>query len=282
MRSFWLFPVLLMAVVLSACEDKETREALKKAQAELETTKRSLSELQGERIRLDGELKRLAEQLSAKTKEAEDLKAELDRVKSSSAIASEPLPGVPEVAKMPPGKLKNFKGTVYALIKTNLGDIKLKLYHDKAPLTVANFIGLASGVKEWKDPRTGQMMKDKRFYDGVIFHRVIPGFMIQGGDPLGVGMGGPGYTFADEFHPSLSFNKPGLLAMANSGPATNGSQFFITDKDSLPSHLNNRHSIFGEVVEGLDVVNRIANTPRGGNDRPNTPVVMQRVIISQQ
>jgi peptidyl-prolyl cis-trans isomerase A (cyclophilin A) len=169
-------------------------------------------------------------------------------------------------------------GPLFATMKTSLGDIKIRLYEDKAPKTVENFVGLATGTKEWTDPRTGQKVK-KPLYDGTVFHRVIPNFMIQGGDPLGRGTGGPGYRFADEFHPDLRHNKPGILSMANAGPNTNGSQFFITH---VPTpHLDNRHSVFGEVVEGQDVVVKIGNAPRGANDRPATDVVLTQVVISR-
>lgn len=164
----------------------------------------------------------------------------------------------------------------YALIETNMGTIKCQLFWDKAPETVANFVGLAQGTKEWTDPKTGQKVK-RPFYDGLTFHRVIPGFMIQGGCPLGNGTGDPGYKFKDEFDPSLRFDQVGRLAMANSGPNTNGSQFFITV--GTPTHLNNRHTIFGQVVEGQDVAEKIANVPRDGNDKPLSPVTINRVSI---
>lgn len=145
----------------------------------------------------------------------------------------------------------------YAVFTTNQGTMVFRLFTEKAPRTAANFIGLAEGAKEWTDPLTGKKEK-KPFYNGVIFHRVIKDFMIQTGCPLGVGIGGPGYKFSDEFHPDLQFDRPGLLAMANSGPNTNGSQFFITE--SPTPHLNNRHSIFGELVEGWNVFKKIAST----------------------
>lgn len=167
------------------------------------------------------------------------------------------------------------KGT-YARIKTNMGDIVCRLFKDKAPKTVENFIGLATGTKEYIHHETKEPTKGK-FYDGIIFHRVIPGFMIQTGDPMGVGYGGPGYKFEDEFHPDLKHNKPGILSMANSGPNTNGSQFFITHTPT--PHLDNRHSVFGEVVEGQDVVEAIGNVDRGRNDKPVEDVVMQEVEI---
>jgi peptidyl-prolyl cis-trans isomerase A (cyclophilin A) len=170
------------------------------------------------------------------------------------------------------------EGQLYATLKTNHGDIKIKLFEQRAPSTVANFVGLATGKRTWKDPQSGQERNDP-FYDGVIFHRVIPGFMIQGGDRTGTGRGGPGYKFADEFHPELRHTKAGILSMANSGPNTNGSQFFITE--GATPHLNDRHSVFGEVVEGLNVVNEIANVPRNGRDRPNNDVVIESVEVSR-
>lgn len=167
------------------------------------------------------------------------------------------------------------KGT-YARIKTGLGDIVCLLYKDKAPKTVDNFIGLATGEKEYTDPDTKEKKKGK-FYDGIIFHRVIPNFMIQTGDPLGMGYGGPGYKFEDEFHPDLRHNKPGILSMANSGPHSNGSQFFITHVET--PWLDNRHSVFGEVVQGMDVVEKIGNVPRDGRDKPKETIAMDSVEI---
>jgi peptidyl-prolyl cis-trans isomerase A (cyclophilin A) len=163
-----------------------------------------------------------------------------------------------------------------ATLKTSLGEIKIRLFEDKAPKTVANFVELAEGSREWTDPNSNATVK-KPLYDGTIFHRVIPDFMIQGGDPLGRGTGGPGYQFEDEFHPELRHDKPGILSMANAGPNTNGSQFFITER-STP-HLDDRHSVFGEVIDGLDVVHSIARVDRDGQDRPRTPVVLEKVTI---
>jgi len=167
---------------------------------------------------------------------------------------------------------------LYATLKTNMGVIVIRLFDDKAPKTVENFVGLATGTKEWTDPRSGQKVKQP-LYNGTIFHRVIPGFMIQGGDPLGRGTGGPGYRFADEFHAELRHNKAGILSMANAGPNTNGSQFFITLAPT--PHLDNRHSVFGEVVQGQEAVVAIGNAPRGANDRPVKDVVLQEVVISR-
>ena len=170
------------------------------------------------------------------------------------------------------------KGPLYATFKTSMGDIVVQLFEDKAPKTVANFVGLASGTKEWTDTKTGEKVK-KPLYNGTIFHRVIPGFMIQGGDPLGNGTGGPGYRFEDEFHPDLRHTKGGILSMANAGPNTNGSQFFITLAPTL--HLDNRHSVFGEVIKGQEVVVAIGATPRDGRDRPTKDVVIKEIVISR-
>ncbi|RMG55710.1 MAG: peptidylprolyl isomerase [Acidobacteria bacterium] len=167
---------------------------------------------------------------------------------------------------------------MYAVLETSLGRIKFELFPDKAPKTVENFVGLAEGTKSWTDPRTGQKVK-RRFYDGLTFHRVIPHFMIQGGDPLGNGTGGPGYQFEDEFDPELKFDRPGRVAMANSGPNTNGSQFFITVAPT--PWLDHRHTIFGQVVEGQEVVEKIANVPRDARDKPLQPVVIKRVTIER-
>ena len=157
---------------------------------------------------------------------------------------------------------------VYASFDTSEGKFKVKLYADKAPKTVENFVSLADGSK------TG-----KPFYDGTIFHRVIPDFMIQGGCPEGTGRGGPGYKFADEFHPSLKHSKKGLLSMANAGPGTNGSQFFVTV--AATPWLDNKHSIFGEIVEGYDVVKKISEVPRGAADRPVKEVRVNSVKIER-
>jgi peptidyl-prolyl cis-trans isomerase A (cyclophilin A) len=166
----------------------------------------------------------------------------------------------------------------YAHFDTSEGPFTVRLFEKEAPKTVANFVGLAEGTREWQDPQSGQK-KTEPFYNGSVFHRVIEGFMIQGGDRLGTGTGGPGYKFADEFHPSLRHSRAGILSMANSGPNTNGSQFFITLGPT--PHLDNRHSVFGEVVEGLDIVKRIGSVPTGPNDRPRKPVVINQITIKR-
>jgi len=168
---------------------------------------------------------------------------------------------------------------LYATLHTTMGDVVVRLFPNHAPKTVRNFVELAEGGREWTDPRTRSKTTDK-LYDGTVFHRVISGFMIQGGDPLGTGTGGPGYTFADEFHPELAFTRPYLLAMANAGPGTNGSQFFITVAPT--EWLTNKHTIFGEVAEGVDVVDAIATTPTGAGDRPKTDVVIESITIERR
>jgi peptidyl-prolyl cis-trans isomerase A (cyclophilin A) len=166
----------------------------------------------------------------------------------------------------------------YAIFETSQGDIVFRLLEKEAPNTVANFVGLAEGTKEFANERTGK--KEKRpFYDGLVFHRVIPQFMIQGGCPEGTGRGGPGYKFADEFQSGLKHTKAGKLSMANAGPGTNGSQFFITV--AATPWLDNKHTIFGEVVEGQDVADKISNLPRDGNDRPRTAVTINKLRIER-
>jgi peptidyl-prolyl cis-trans isomerase A (cyclophilin A) len=166
----------------------------------------------------------------------------------------------------------------YAIFETSQGNIVIRLLEKEAPKTVENFVGLAEGTKEFTNEKTGK--KEKRnFYDGLSFHRVIPQFMIQGGCPEGSGRGGPGYKFADEFHPSLKHSTAGKLSMANSGPGTNGSQFFITV--AATPWLDNKHTIFGEVVEGQDVADKISNAPRDGSDRPRTPITLNKVRIER-
>jgi len=167
---------------------------------------------------------------------------------------------------------------VHAQFVTTEGTFTVRLYDEEAPRTVENFVGLAEGTKEWTDPRTNRKVTAP-YYDGVVFHRVIDGFMIQGGDPLGQGIGGPGYNFADEFHPKLRHNKAGILSMANRGPNTNGGQFFITLGPT--PHLDDRHSVFGEVVDGMDVVRRIGSTPTGERDRPVKDIAIQTLTITR-
>jgi peptidyl-prolyl cis-trans isomerase A (cyclophilin A) len=161
---------------------------------------------------------------------------------------------------------------LYATFQTSMGTIVVRLLPEKAPITVENFVGLAEGTKEWTDPRSGEKKKGVPLYDGTLFHRVIPDFMIQGGDPMGTGTGGPGYRFQDEIGPDNKFSKPGLLAMANAGPGTNGSQFFITE--IATPWLDKGHTIFGEVVKGGDLVPKIT---RAGNSK----VKLEKVTITR-
>lgn len=166
-----------------------------------------------------------------------------------------------------------------AVFETNMGTFKVKLFNEQVPKTIDNFVGLAEGTKEFTDPKTGGKTK-RKFYDGLVFHRIIPNFMIQGGDPLGNGTGGPGYKFEDEIVPELKHSKPGILSMANAGPNTNGSQFFITVAQT--SWLDGKHTVFGEVVEGMDVINKMAVVKTASGDRPLEPVVLKHVVIERK
>ncbi|WP_394327347.1 peptidylprolyl isomerase [Halohasta litchfieldiae] len=171
-------------------------------------------------------------------------------------------------------------GTQRATLQTSMGEITVDLYGDRAPQTVDNFVGLATGSKEWTDPETGETVDGEPLYDDVLFHRVIEGFMIQTGDRTGTGRGGPGYQFDDEFHEELSHDSPGTLSMANSGPDTNGSQFFIT-LEAVPQ-LDGRHSVFGQVTNGMDVVREIGSVETDENDRPVDPVVLESVSVDTE
>jgi peptidyl-prolyl cis-trans isomerase A (cyclophilin A) len=248
--------VAAAALVLgAACPDKEAEKKVASLQAEVDKLKQEVSRAQAdaararaEAARKDQEMGSLREQLSAKAK---------DQVAADLGLK--------------PGQ------KLFATLKTSMGDMVVELYWDRAPATVANFVALAEGTKEWTDPRTQQKTK-RPLYNGTVFHRVIPDFMVQGGDPLGNGTGGPGYKFADEFHPSLKHDKPGTLSMANSGPGTNGSQFFITEKPT--PWLDNRHSIFGSVVENVELVGKMARVPTA-RDKPAKDVVLTQVLIGR-
>lgn len=196
-------------------------------------------------------------------------------VAMSLAVAVATLASPAQAQKEKESKLK--PGT-YAHFNTSEGTFTIQLFDKEAPKTVENFVGLAEGTKEWTNPKTGEKVK-KPFYNGLIFHRVIDGFMIQGGCPVGQGTGGPGYKFTDEFSPKLRHSKAGILSMANSGPNTNGSQFFVTLGPT--PHLNDRHSVFGEVVEGMDVVKKIGSTKVDAGDRPVKEVVIKEVKIER-
>ncbi len=174
--------------------------------------------------------------------------------------------------------MSDLKPGLYVIFDTTLGEVTCELYPEKAPITVRNFVGLANGEKKFLDPKTQERTK-RRLYDGLTFHRVIPGFMVQGGCLLGTGTGGPGFKFQDEFSEDLSFDRAGRLAMANAGPNTNGSQFFITVAPT--SWLDNHHTIFGQVIEGQDVVEKISKTPRDRGDRPKTPVILNSLKIEE-
>lgn len=170
-------------------------------------------------------------------------------------------------------------GDLHAVVHTNHGDIDIEFFEDRAPKTVANFVGLATGKRTWTDPETGEDRNDP-FYDGVAFHRIIEGFMVQGGDPTGTGRGGPGYQFRDEFHDELRHDREGRVSMANAGPDTNGSQFFITLRQT--PHLNDKHAVFGQVVDGMDVVRAIGEVETNANDQPVDDVVIESVDVERR
>ncbi len=170
-------------------------------------------------------------------------------------------------------------GELHAVLHTNHGEIDLELFEDRAPNTVANFVGLATGERTWEDPESGEERNDP-FYDGVIFHRIIDNFMVQGGDRTGTGRGGPGYVFEDEFHDELRHDRVGRLSMANAGPDTNGSQFFITLRET--PHLNDKHAVFGQVVDGMETVRKISQVETGPNDRPKQDVVIESVDVERR
>jgi peptidyl-prolyl cis-trans isomerase A (cyclophilin A) len=186
----------------------------------------------------------------------------------------------PAPQTQPPPKPEGRPPGLYATMRTTMGAIVLRLFETESPITVKNFVDLQLGRKAWKDPKTGQRVR-RPLYTGTAFHRVIPRFMIQGGDPAGDGTGDVGFTIKDEFHPSHAFHRPGLLAMANIGePNTGACQFFIT-LGATP-HLNKQHTIFGEVVEGMDVVTKIGSVPRDANDRPRTPVRIAALTFARE
>jgi peptidyl-prolyl cis-trans isomerase A (cyclophilin A) len=191
-----------------------------------------------------------------------------------SAPASQDIPDAPQAT----AEAMTVPNGPYVVMDTSMGRMTCQFYQKQAPKAVANFIGLAEGTKDWTDPATKRLMRHRRYFDGTIFHRVIPEFMIQGGDPTGTGTGDPGYAFDDEFDPNLNFDRPGRLAMANSGPNTNGSQFFVTE---LPFESGNQHYvIFGQCDDAsVEVVKAIARVPRDANDRPLTPVTLEKVTI---
>jgi peptidyl-prolyl cis-trans isomerase A (cyclophilin A) len=248
--------VLGLALALAGCQNKELEAKAKNLEEEN-------ARLKGEVTKAQSDAANARSSLARKDQELQMLQKQVDQKKAEEAMAT---------LGMKPGE------KMYATFKTSMGDMVAELYWDKVPVTVSNFVALAEGTKEWTDPKTNQKQK-KALYSGTIFHRVIPDFMIQGGDPLGTGTGGPGYRFADEFHPELRHTGPGVLSMANSGPATNGSQFFLTEKAT--PWLDNKHSVFGKLTENVDLVGKIARVPTGPNNKPATDVVLQKVLIGR-
>jgi peptidyl-prolyl cis-trans isomerase A (cyclophilin A) len=237
------FIVLATAIIAIACQPpKELTEKAAKLETELSTCRSDL-------------------------KSAEAAKRNLEKKLAQNTPPAAAAVNVEEVAKglgIKPGD------KLYATFDTSMGKLVAELYWDKVPNTVLNFVQLAEGTKEWTDPRTNKQSK-KPLYDGTKFHRVIPDFMIQGGDPLGTGTGGPGYQFADELHPDLKHTVPGILSMANSGRNTNGSQFFITEKAT--PWLDGKHSVFGKIIDGADLIPKITRVPKADGERGSTPAV---------
>jgi peptidyl-prolyl cis-trans isomerase A (cyclophilin A) len=202
----------------------------------------------------------------------------LDAASRAAAEEGDPNHGNFTIAEATKGISGPANGPLQAVIETSKGKLTCELFDKQTPITVANFVGLATGKRAWLDSKSGKWIQKKPLYDGLIFHRVIPGFMIQGGDPLGTGTGNPGYRFQDEIVPELKFDRPGLLAMANAGPATNGSQFFITE--GMPAYLTGRHTIFG-ACEPVALVGEIARVQTGPRDRPVEDVVIKKITITR-
>lgn len=213
---------------------------------------------------------------------AEDTPVKVDSTIKETALQKSADPITEKKVDENKNKNKKMRFTkMYALFETTLGTFKVRLFHGQAPKTVENFVGLAEGTKDWTHPVSKDVKTNTPFYNGLIFHRIIKGFMIQGGDPTGTGIGGPGYNFADEFHPDLRHSKDGILSMANAGPNTNGSQFFITLGPT--PHLDNRHSVFGEVVDGMDIIKAIGNTVTNrANDKPKTDIIIKKLTIIRE
>jgi peptidyl-prolyl cis-trans isomerase A (cyclophilin A) len=227
-------------------------------------------ELLEQKNKLEVQVKDLTNENSRLQKEAETYRKRIEALeKSQEAEKSAQIWG--ELDIKPEARIR-------AVIRTTMGDIRCDLWPKVAPVTVLNFVQLAEGTKSWEDPKTGQK-QTRPLYSGTVFHRVIPGFMIQGGDPLGNGKGGPGYSFKDETSPDVKFDKPGLLAMANSGPNTNGSQFFVTE--GTPDHLNGKHTIFGDCSQDLAVVKKIAGAPRSKSDKPDKDIIIKMIEIQR-
>ena len=242
------------------CEDKALVARADTLSKEVDGLKGKVNELEGEKAALSQRL--AASEKRVKTLEEAAKTAEKKLVIDETAAALGIKPGMP----------------LFATFKTSMGDITVELFWEKAPKTVRNFVELAEGKKPWTDPKTQQQVT-KKLYDGTIFHRVIPNFMIQGGDPMGTGMGGPGYKFADEFVADLKHDAAGTLSMANSGPNTNGSQSFLTD---VPTpHLDGRHTVFGRAVQGTELIGQIARVEKAAQDRPKTDVVLKTVVIGR-
>jgi len=258
---------LLPVLALVACSNADLEAERDVLSEQLATLEKKMETTTQQKDALDRRVMALQSQLqsqqSDRKSEADRLQAELDSLTQKEIFR----------------RLEIKQGAkLSAILHTSLGDVECVLFPKDSPKTVLNFVSLAEGSRSWLDPRTREYT-DRPLYDGVVFHRVIPGFMIQGGDPLGNGMGGPGYTFDDETDNGLGFTKEGLLAMANSGPNTNGSQFFITEGKRLPTHLNGKHTVFGDCSGAMDVVKTIAKTKTRRGNKPVKAVQIERIEI---
>ncbi len=259
-----MIPIFSLILQLSCVGNSQLEAERDELTAQVTELQASVERLEAEKKVLDGRLQKIQASSLSQRQSAVDERRKLQE--EMDALTED------QVWK----RLRVAKGQAMSVdFTTTLGDVTCALWPEKAPMTVLNFVDLAEGSREWKDPRTNEWVQ-RSLYNGTTFHRVIPDFMIQGGDPMGTGRGGPGYRFKDEKQPGVTFEKPGLLAMANAGPNTNGSQFFITE--GTPTHLNGKHTIFGGDCEPMKVVQAIART-KAVRNKPVTDVVVSRVRI---
>ncbi len=284
-----LFIAALVAAALAACGGGQKLDDLAARVSVLESDRVRIDELEAQTEALRARADALEQQVAGVAALAAELAAvktslaEIERALTGSSAIGLPPVETSEVRPPEPADLSGYvrdlvgAGPLVATIATSMGTLHCELYEHRAPMAVGNFVGLARGLKAWRDPKTLES-KQTRFYDGLIFHRVIPEFMIQGGDPAGMGTGGPGYRFANEINPGLRHDRPGILSMANSGPGTNGSQFFITEKAT--PWLDGKHTVFGHCAE-VKVLKKLARVPRNARDRPDKDIVIEKLSIAR-